>query len=190
MTVQCMLAMRRIHSCVTALPCKEGLPHPPRHRLLHTSPKPSIPSSVAQLVYLGADDLDTITRLEKGSRAGAAAAVAGFACQPGCKRRKLLEYFGQRRCGAGVALFAFRRQSLTHACVEHASLRMHLQAGCHSLSLALNCSTDTAAAAAAAVPSPIRRAPGPPATQASRSCPATTAAPRQPCAAPRRSGRA
>eukprot|EP00775_Hariotina_reticulata_P003370 gene3370-3645_t len=49
------------------------------------------------VLYVGADDLDTICKLEKSSRAGAAAAVASFSCQPGCKRKKILEYFGQHR---------------------------------------------------------------------------------------------
>jgi hypothetical protein len=50
-----------------------------------------------QVLYVSADDLDTLTKLEKGNRAGSAAAVASFSCQGGCKRKKLLEYFGQRR---------------------------------------------------------------------------------------------
>lgn len=47
---------------------------------------------------MSADDLDTLTKLEKGNRSGSAAAVASFSCRGGCKRRMLLEYFGQRRC--------------------------------------------------------------------------------------------
>uniref|UniRef100_A0A383W498 DNA 3'-5' helicase n=1 Tax=Tetradesmus obliquus TaxID=3088 RepID=A0A383W498_TETOB len=49
------------------------------------------------VVYVIADDLDTITRLEKANRAGAASEVTSFACQPGCKRKKILSYFGQKR---------------------------------------------------------------------------------------------
>lgn len=50
-----------------------------------------------QVLYVSADDLDTLTKLEKGTRAGSAAAVASFSCQGGCKRKKLVEYFGQKR---------------------------------------------------------------------------------------------
>lgn len=49
------------------------------------------------VTYVSADDLDTITRLEKANRAGAASEVTSFACQPGCKRKKILSYFGQKR---------------------------------------------------------------------------------------------
>jgi superfamily II DNA helicase RecQ len=49
------------------------------------------------VVYVSADDLDTITGLEKANRAGAAAEVTSFACQSGCKRKKILGYFGQKR---------------------------------------------------------------------------------------------
>ncbi|KAF6265510.1 P-loop containing nucleoside triphosphate hydrolase protein [Scenedesmus sp. NREL 46B-D3] len=55
------------------------------------------------IMYVSADDLDTITRLEKANRAGAAAEVTSFACQPGCRRKKILNYFGQKRgpCAVG-----------------------------------------------------------------------------------------
>jgi superfamily II DNA helicase RecQ len=49
------------------------------------------------VVYVSADDLDTITRLEKANRAGSASEVTCFACQQGCKRKKILSYFGQKR---------------------------------------------------------------------------------------------
>ena len=55
------------------------------------------PCLVSQVLYVSADDLDTLTKLEKGSRAGSAASVAAFSCQGGCKRRKLIDYFGQKR---------------------------------------------------------------------------------------------
>jgi hypothetical protein len=48
-------------------------------------------------MYCSADDLDSIVKLEKGTRAGCAAAVARFACQDGCRRRTILAYFGQKR---------------------------------------------------------------------------------------------
>jgi hypothetical protein len=54
-----------------------------------------------QVLYVSADELDTLTKLEKGTRAGSAAAVASFSCQGGCKRKKLLEYFGQKRWVSG-----------------------------------------------------------------------------------------
>lgn len=50
-----------------------------------------------QVLYVSGDDLDTITKLEKGSRAGSAAAVACFSCQGGCRRKRLLDYFAERR---------------------------------------------------------------------------------------------
>lgn len=52
---------------------------------------------VRQVLYVSGNDLDTITKLEKGSRAGSAAAVACFSCQGGCKRKRLLEYFSEKR---------------------------------------------------------------------------------------------
>lgn len=51
----------------------------------------------AQVVYVGADDIDTIAKLEKANRAGAAAAITAFACQPGCRRKYMLNYFGDKR---------------------------------------------------------------------------------------------
>ena len=52
-----------------------------------------------QVMYVSADDLDTITKLEKGNRSGSAAAVAAYSCHPGCRRKKLIDYFGGSRYG-------------------------------------------------------------------------------------------
>jgi hypothetical protein len=50
-----------------------------------------------QLLYLGSADLDNITKLEKGVRKGCAEHVADYATQPGCRRKKILDYFGEKR---------------------------------------------------------------------------------------------
>ncbi len=50
-----------------------------------------------QLLYLSHADLEAIRCLERGSRQGGVAVVAQFACQTGCKRRKLLAHFSEAR---------------------------------------------------------------------------------------------
>eukprot|EP00884_Botryococcus_braunii_P022331 jgi/Botrbrau1/8782/Bobra.0330s0014.1 len=58
------------------------------------------------LMYCSKDDLEQIKRLEKGQRRGAVIAVADYALQPGCRRRKLLGHFGESRglCNPEVEL--------------------------------------------------------------------------------------
>eukprot|EP00877_Chromochloris_zofingiensis_P009151 jgi/Chrzof1/448/Cz01g16070.t1 len=75
------------------------------------------------VLYLGHKDLDTITKLEKGVRKGAIQHVAEYACQPGCRRRKVLSYFGEKRhaCNATCELacdYCGDPKSVGHALVE------------------------------------------------------------------------
>jgi hypothetical protein len=52
---------------------------------------------VHQVMYLGHEDLANAAKLEKGARSGCIAHMAGYAGQGGCRRRKVLAYFGERR---------------------------------------------------------------------------------------------
>lgn len=56
------------------------------------------------LLLSSQDELRALARLEKGPRAGSAARVAAYACEPRCRRRALLAFFGEERsggCGGG-----------------------------------------------------------------------------------------
>ncbi|KAF8066301.1 SAE2 [Scenedesmus sp. PABB004] len=68
------------------------------------------------LMLVSADDLDTLAKLSR--RSGAAAAVAGFACLPGCKRRRLLDFFGQKRGACDAA-----QEQLCDYCAAPAATR-------------------------------------------------------------------
>ena len=50
------------------------------------------------LVYESHADAEAAARLEKGARRGAAAAVAELVCSAACRRRRLLAFFGEKRC--------------------------------------------------------------------------------------------
>eukprot|EP00879_Flechtneria_rotunda_P009696 GHRR01010145.1.p1 GENE.GHRR01010145.1~~GHRR01010145.1.p1 ORF type:complete len:560 (+),score=215.08 GHRR01010145.1:2255-3934(+) len=75
------------------------------------------------VMYVGGDDLDTIAKLEKGSRAGSAAAVADYSCQPGCRRRKVLAYFGQNR----GACNASKHELLCDYCSQPQATRQQME---------------------------------------------------------------
>lgn len=62
----------------------------------HHATHMSIPH-VMQVLYLGHEDLANAAKLEKGSRSGCIAHMAEYAGQGGCRRRKVLAYFGERR---------------------------------------------------------------------------------------------
>jgi superfamily II DNA helicase RecQ len=49
------------------------------------------------LVFSSNEDLKKAQRMEKGERAGSAAAVAGYLQQSGCRRRALLAHFSEKR---------------------------------------------------------------------------------------------
>jgi hypothetical protein len=51
----------------------------------------------AQVVYASRDDLEASQRLEKGIRRGAVQEMAGLLMEPGCRRKKVLKYFGEAR---------------------------------------------------------------------------------------------
>lgn len=51
----------------------------------------------ASVLYASQADLEAAAKMEKGSRRGAVAAVAAFACEPGCRRRKVLAFFDESR---------------------------------------------------------------------------------------------
>eukprot|EP00882_Tetradesmus_deserticola_P019336 GHRQ01020806.1.p1 GENE.GHRQ01020806.1~~GHRQ01020806.1.p1 ORF type:complete len:410 (+),score=194.56 GHRQ01020806.1:1279-2508(+) len=76
------------------------------------------------VMYVGADDLDTITRLQKANRAGASAEVTSFACQPGCRRKKILGYFGQKR---GPCVVGDGEQQCDYCRDPRATSRLQLQ---------------------------------------------------------------
>ncbi|GAX77552.1 hypothetical protein CEUSTIGMA_g4996.t1 [Chlamydomonas eustigma] len=50
------------------------------------------------VVYASQSDIDTVSKLEKGTRRGASLQVGNFLLAPGCRRKKLLAFFGEKRC--------------------------------------------------------------------------------------------
>ena len=51
-----------------------------------------------QVVYCSHADLEAAQRMERGTRAGSMAQVAGYARGAGCRRKAVLKYFGEQRC--------------------------------------------------------------------------------------------
>ncbi|MEW5301248.1 MAG: hypothetical protein WDW38_009457 [Sanguina aurantia] len=49
------------------------------------------------IVYASNEDLKSAQSMERGSRSGSVAHVAALCMQPGCRRKKLLAYFGEKR---------------------------------------------------------------------------------------------
>jgi hypothetical protein len=89
------------HAALT--PCTALLPSCPaapggRPRLGPCTPRAS------QLVFASRADLEACAKLEKGGRRGSVHEVAALLLEPGCRRRKILRFFGEARCARGAGL--------------------------------------------------------------------------------------
>lgn len=54
-------------------------------------------SSCFQVMYASEEQFEELKKLEKGKRTGSVAEVAHYALRPICRRRALLQYFGEKR---------------------------------------------------------------------------------------------